>query len=91
MGFKPNEAPSHMETINEFWDQMASTLEEAKLALAKAKNDMAEYYNVRTDPMHLQVHSLMLFPSALNHLTHVIWFPVPETIVSIVFIVLIVF
>jgi hypothetical protein len=41
---------------------------------------------VRTDPMHLQVHSLML----LNHLTHVIWFPVPETIVSIVLIVLIV-
>jgi hypothetical protein len=46
---------------------------------------------VRTDPMHLQVHSLMLFPSALNHLTCVIWFPVPETIVSIVLIVLIVF
>jgi hypothetical protein len=46
---------------------------------------------VRADPMHLQVRSLMLFPSALNHLTHVIWFPVPETIVSIVLIVLIVF
>jgi hypothetical protein len=26
----------------------------------------------------------MLFPSALNHLTQVIWFPVPETIVLIV-------
>jgi hypothetical protein len=45
MGFEPNEAPSHMETVNEFWHQMASTLEEAKLALAKAKNDMAQYYN----------------------------------------------
>jgi hypothetical protein len=45
MGFEPNEAPSHMETVNEFRDQMASTLEEAKLALAKAKNDMAQYYN----------------------------------------------
>jgi hypothetical protein len=45
MGFEPNEAPSHMETVNEFWDRMASTLEEAKSALAKAKNNMAQYYN----------------------------------------------
>jgi hypothetical protein len=45
MGFEPDEAPSHMETVNEFQDRMASTLEEAKLALAKAKNDMAQYYN----------------------------------------------
>jgi hypothetical protein len=45
MGFEPNEAPSHMETVNKFWDRMASILEEAKLALAKAKNDMAQYYN----------------------------------------------
>jgi hypothetical protein len=50
MGFEPNEAPSHMETVNEFWDRMASTLEEAKLALAKAKNDMAQYYNCRHTP-----------------------------------------
>jgi hypothetical protein len=50
MGFKPNEAPSHMETVNEFWDRMASTLEEAKSALAKAKNDMAQYYNRRRTP-----------------------------------------
>jgi hypothetical protein len=42
MGFKPNEAPSHMETVNEFQDRMASTLEEAK-----AKKDMAQYYNHR--------------------------------------------
>jgi hypothetical protein len=50
MGFKPNEAPSHMETVNEFQDRMASTLEEAKSALAKAKNDMAQYYNRRCTP-----------------------------------------
>jgi hypothetical protein len=47
MGFEPDEAPSHMETVNEFRDQMASTLEEAKSALAKAKNNMAQYYNCR--------------------------------------------
>jgi hypothetical protein len=45
MGFEPDEAPSHMETVNEFRDRMASTLEKAKSALAKAKNDMAQYYN----------------------------------------------
>jgi hypothetical protein len=45
MRFKPNEAPSHMETVNEFQDWMALTLEEAKFALAKAKNNMAQYYN----------------------------------------------
>jgi hypothetical protein len=43
--FEPDEAPSHMETVNEFQDQMASTLQEAKSALAKAKNNMAQYYN----------------------------------------------
>jgi hypothetical protein len=50
MGFEPNEAPSYMETVNEFQDQMASTLEEAKLALAKAKNNMAQYYNCHCTP-----------------------------------------
>jgi hypothetical protein len=50
MGFEPDEAPSHMETVNEFQDRMASTLEEAKLALAKAKNNMAQYYNCRCTP-----------------------------------------
>jgi hypothetical protein len=43
MGFEPNEAPSHMETVNEFWDQMASTLEEAK-------KDMAQYYSRHLTP-----------------------------------------
>jgi hypothetical protein len=37
MGFKSDEAPSHMETVNEFQDQMVSPLEEAKSTLAKAK------------------------------------------------------
>jgi hypothetical protein len=50
MEFEPNEAPSHTETVNEFQDWMASTLEEAKSALAKAKNNMAQYYNCRSTP-----------------------------------------
>jgi len=45
MGFKPDQPLSHMESINEFKDRMTDTLEEAKAALAKSKDDMALYYN----------------------------------------------
>ena len=45
MGFKPHQAESQLEMVNKFWDQMDSTLVEAKSALAKAKDDMAQYYN----------------------------------------------
>jgi len=50
MGFKPHQPPSHFEAVNEFMDQMKDTLEEAKSALAKAKDDMARYYNRRRSP-----------------------------------------
>ena len=45
MGFEPHQAESQLETVNEFWDRMDSTLVEAKSALEKAKDDMAQYYN----------------------------------------------
>ena len=45
MGFEPHQPESQLETINEFQDQMDSTLLEARSALAKAKEDMARYYN----------------------------------------------
>ena len=45
MGFEPHQPPSRVEAVNEFTDRMKSTLEEAKSALAKAKDDMAKYYN----------------------------------------------
>ena len=47
MGFEPHQAESRLETVNEFWDQMDLTLVEAKSTLAKAKDDMAQYYNQR--------------------------------------------
>ena len=47
IGFEPHQAESRLETVNEFQDQMDSTLVEAKSALAKAKDDMAQYYNQR--------------------------------------------
>ena len=45
MGFEPHQAPSKVEAVNKFTDQMKDTLEEARSVLAKAKNDMACYYN----------------------------------------------
>jgi len=50
MGFELHQPPSHFEVVNEFMDRMKDTLEEAKLALAKAKDDMAWYYNCRRSP-----------------------------------------
>ena len=41
MGFEPHQPPSHVEAVNEFTNRMKDTLEEAKSALAKAKDDMA--------------------------------------------------
>jgi len=50
MGFEPHQPPSKVEAVNEFTDRMKNTLEEAKSALAKAKDDMARYYNQRRTP-----------------------------------------
>ena len=45
MGFEPDQQPSRVESVNEFTEWMKGTLEEAKAALAKSKDDMARYYN----------------------------------------------
>ena len=50
MGFEPHQPPSKVEAVNEFTDRMKNTLEEAKSALVKAKDDMAKYYNRRRTP-----------------------------------------
>jgi len=50
MGFEPDQPQSHMESMNEFKDQMKDTLEEAKVALAKSKDDMTLYYNWKRTP-----------------------------------------
>jgi len=48
MGFEPDQPQSHMESINEFKDRMTDTLEEAKVALAKSKDDMTLYNQKQT-------------------------------------------
>jgi len=45
MGFEPSQAPSRLETINEFTERMKSATEEAKSAIRKAQEDMTQYYN----------------------------------------------
>ena len=45
MGFEPGQQKSHLETVNEFKEWIEDALEEAKVALAKSKDDMAKYYN----------------------------------------------
>ena len=39
-----------MESINEFTEWMKATLEEAKAALVKSKDEMTRYYNQRRTP-----------------------------------------
>ena len=50
MGFEPHQPRSKVEAVNEFTDQMKATLEEARLALTKSKDEMARYYNQRQSP-----------------------------------------
>jgi len=45
MGFEPSQAPSRLETVNEFTEWMKSTTEEAKSAICKAQKDIMQYYN----------------------------------------------
>jgi len=50
MGFELDQPWSRMESVNEFKDRMTDSLEEAKAALAKSKDDMALYYNQKCTP-----------------------------------------
>lgn len=50
MGFESDQPPSRVKAVNEFADRMKATLEEAKAALVKSKDDMARYYNQRRTP-----------------------------------------
>jgi len=50
MGFEPSQAPSGLETVNEFMEQMKSAMEEAKSAIHKAQEDMTRYYNRKRTP-----------------------------------------
>jgi hypothetical protein len=50
MGFEPHQPRSKLESVNEFVEHMAQGLEEAKSAIARAKDEYAMYYNRRREP-----------------------------------------
>jgi hypothetical protein len=50
MGFKPHQLCSKLKSVNEFAERMAQGLEEAKSAIAKAKDEYAMYYNRQREP-----------------------------------------
>jgi len=50
MGFEPSQAPSGLETVNEFMEQMKSATEETKSVIRKAQEDMTRYYNRKRTP-----------------------------------------
>jgi hypothetical protein len=50
MGFEPQQLRSTLESVNEFADRMVLEIEEAKVALTKAKDEYAMYYNRRCRP-----------------------------------------
>jgi hypothetical protein len=50
MGFEPQQPHSNLELVNEFTEHMALGIEEAKVALPKAKDEYTMYYNHRHEP-----------------------------------------
>jgi hypothetical protein len=51
MGFEPQRPHSKLELVNEFAEHMAQGLEEARSAIAKAKDEYAMYYNHQQQPV----------------------------------------
>jgi hypothetical protein len=50
MGFEPRQPHSTLESANEFVEHMPLGIEEVKVALTKAKDEYAMYYNRRREP-----------------------------------------
>jgi len=45
MGFKPQQNPSSLETVNEFTERMRMAINKAKSTIHKAQDDMKRYYD----------------------------------------------
>jgi len=45
MGFKTQQNPSGLETINKFMKKIRTAIEEAKSAICKVQNDIKRYYD----------------------------------------------
>ena len=77
MGFEPDQHRSNLESVNKFKEHMESALKEAKVALARSKDDMAKYYDRRRtqapnykprDKVYLDASNIQTTrPSKLSH------------------------
>jgi len=45
MGFKPQQNPFGLETVNKFMERIRTAIKEAKSMICKAQNDMKRYYD----------------------------------------------
>jgi len=45
MGFKPQQNPSGLETVNELTERMRMAIKEAKSVIHKAQDNIKRYYN----------------------------------------------
>ena len=71
MGFEPHQEESQLKTVNEFQDWMDSVLSEARSALRKAKEDMAQYYNqCRVPAPEFHVGDKVYLDASDIHTTH---------------------
>ena len=66
MGFEPAQLPSKVEAVSDFVNRMKDTLSEARVALAKSKDDMARYYNQHRMPAPMFAASDKVFLDASN-------------------------
>jgi len=45
MGFKPQQNPSSLETVNKFMEKMRTAINEAKSMICKAQDNIKRYYD----------------------------------------------
>jgi hypothetical protein len=50
MGFEPQQSRSTLESANKFAEHIARGIKEVKVALTKAKDEHAMFYNCRCEP-----------------------------------------
>jgi len=66
MGFKPQQDPSDLETVNKFTERMRTAIKEAKSAIRKAQDNMKRYYDRRRTPAPVFYPGDKVFLDALD-------------------------
>jgi hypothetical protein len=67
MGFEPQQPCSSLESVNEFMERMALGIEEAKVALTKAKDEYTMYYNRQCEPAPVRTRGQSLVRWKQHH------------------------